>query len=101
MISEVAILSVLGLSIGSFLNVCIYRIPRGISLMLSSFCPHCRYELRWYQLFPLLSFIASKGKCGNCSSRISYQYPIIELIIALITVGLFLIFGDAKSYFYA
>lgn len=100
MISECAILSVLGLSVGSFLNVCIYRIPRGISLVDSSFCPHCARPLRWYQLVPLVSFLSSKGKCGNCSSRISFQYPFIELIAAVVTVGLFLIYGDVKSYLY-
>ena len=76
-----------GLCIGSFLNVCIYRIPRGISVAKgSSFCPHCSARLHAPELVPVLSYLFLRGKCRRCKSPISPQYPAIELICG----GLFL-----------
>ena len=78
---------VLGVSIGSFCNVCIYRLPRGLSVMTGrSFCPCCRANLRWFELIPLLSFITIGGKCLRCRSRISFQYPVVEALAGFIVV---------------
>lgn len=68
-----------GIVIGSFLNVCIYRIPLGQSLSRErSHCMTCGYQLRWFDLVPLFSWLALGGKCRKCKSPISPQYPIIE-----------------------
>lgn len=68
-----------GIVIGSFLNVCIYRIPRGESIAKErSHCMTCGYQLRWYDLVPLFSWLALGGKCRKCKAPISPQYPIIE-----------------------
>lgn len=68
-----------GIVIGSFLNVCIYRIPRGESIAKErSHCMTCGYQLRWYDLVPLFSWLALGGKCRKCKTPISPQYPIIE-----------------------
>ncbi|MDI6733547.1 MAG: prepilin peptidase [Planctomycetota bacterium] len=77
-----------GLIIGSFLNVCIYRLPRdGMSILNpSSFCPECKCPVRWYHNIPLFSFIFLGGKCSSCSKRISLRYPLVELLTALLFV---------------
>ena len=73
------ILFLYGIVIGSFLNVCIYRIPLGESIAKGrSHCMSCGYQLRWYDLVPLFSWLALRGKCRQCKSPISPQYPIIE-----------------------
>lgn len=73
-----------GLLIGSFLNCLIYRLPRGISFMRGrSFCPFCRHQLAWFDNIPLLSFLFLKGKCRYCATRISLQYPVVEVLTAL------------------
>jgi leader peptidase (prepilin peptidase)/N-methyltransferase len=78
----------LGLAFGSFLNVCIHRLPRGRSLVRpGSACPACGYELRWHDNVPVLSYLWLRGRCRNCRSRISIRYPIVELI----TAGVFLL----------
>jgi leader peptidase (prepilin peptidase)/N-methyltransferase len=76
---------VLGLMVGSFLNVCIYRIPRGESIVLpSSHCPHCGSDIRAYDNIPVLSFLLLAGKCRTCGKGISWQYPAIELLTAFL-----------------
>lgn len=75
----------LGLIIGSFLNVCIYRIPEGISIVTpGSFCPCCKHSLSWNDNIPLVSYIFLKGRCRYCGERISIQYPIVELLTGVI-----------------
>ena len=70
--------TVLGLLFGSFLNVCIYRIPREKSIVWPpSSCPNCNARISWYDNIPVLSFLALRGKCRNCKSPISIQYPIV------------------------
>ena len=77
----------IGLAVGSFLNVCIYRLPRGESLMWpSSRCPNCSTPLRWYHNIPLLSWLALAGKCAKCNAPIAARYPIIEAVTALMWV---------------
>lgn len=77
------IIFLLGLLIGSFLNVVIDRLPRGESIVWKpSHCDHCRKPLRWYELFPVLSFLFLRGRCLRCNKRLSVQYPVIELVTA-------------------
>ena len=84
-----------GLSIGSFLNVCILRLPAGQSIFRPrSACPSCKRQLSWYENIPVFSWVALRGRCRTCGTRISIQYPLIELGTALIWVGSSLYFGD-------
>jgi leader peptidase (prepilin peptidase)/N-methyltransferase len=81
--------AVLGLAIGSFLNVCIYRLPLGQSLVSPpSRCPKCGRALRWFDNIPVVSWIVLGGKCRSCQTAISPQYPIVELITCLAFVGI-------------
>jgi leader peptidase (prepilin peptidase)/N-methyltransferase len=73
--------ALLGLVIGSFLNVCIYRIPRGESIVLpSSHCPACGASIRPFDNVPLLSYLWLRGRCRSCKASISLQYPVVELL---------------------
>ncbi len=70
---------------GSFTNVLIYRIPRNESLLKPrSHCPDCKYQLKWYENIPVLSYIFLKAKCSKCQTKISLQYPIVEIIVGLL-----------------
>ena len=80
----------LGLSVGSFLNVLIDRLPRGESVIWGrSHCDHCNKKLRWYELIPVLSYIFQSGRCLRCRKRLSFQYPAVELATGLGFVFLF------------
>jgi leader peptidase (prepilin peptidase)/N-methyltransferase len=80
---------VLGLAIGSFLNVCIYRIPLGQSLLSPpSRCPKCERPLGWLDNIPVVSWVVLGGKCRRCGAPISAQYPIVELVTALAFVAI-------------
>lgn len=75
------LLFILGLIVGSFLNVLIYRIPRGQTFVSGrSRCPHCHHDLKGLDLVPVFSYLALRGRCRYCKHRISPQYPLIELI---------------------
>ena len=79
-----ALYTLLGLIVGSFLNVCIHRIPRRESIVRpGSRCPHCHKPVRPYDNIPLLSYLALQGKCRDCKSAISFRYPLVELLTAL------------------
>jgi leader peptidase (prepilin peptidase) / N-methyltransferase len=79
-----AMAAALGAIVGSFLNVCIYRLPRGTSIVWpASACPHCRRALSWYENVPVVSFLALRGACRTCRARIGVQYPIVEALTAV------------------
>ena len=79
---------------GSFSNVCIYRIPKNMGIIKDrSICPNCQKMIKWYDNIPLLSFIILKAQCRNCSSDISWNYFVVELIAAISFVVIFYFFG--------
>jgi leader peptidase (prepilin peptidase)/N-methyltransferase len=81
---------IFGLIIGSFLNVVIYRLPKGESIVYpSSHCPNCQTSLKVLDLIPLLSFLFNQRKCRYCDEKISYQYPLIELLTSMIFLLLY------------
>jgi leader peptidase (prepilin peptidase)/N-methyltransferase len=95
-VSEVITIGFLfGASIGSYLNVCAYRIPRAISVVSGrSFCPSCGRVLRWFELIPIVSFfVICRGRCTRCGGPISLQYPVVEflsgawVVLAVLTGG--------------
>lgn len=88
-----SIIFLYGIVIGSFLNVCILRIPAGESLIPGSHCVSCGHRLRWYDLFPLFSYLLLKGRCRYCGARISAQYPLIEGVNGLLYVIIFMVNG--------
>lgn len=78
-------LFILGLCFGSFFNVVIYRLPAGESILNPpSHCPSCQKPIRWYDNLPLLSYLILKGKCRDCGSKISWRYPLIEILTGFI-----------------
>jgi len=85
---------ILGLIVGSFCNVCIYRIPKNESIIYpASHCPKCRTTIKPVDNIPLLSYILLKGRCRNCGSKISIQYPVVELLTGMIYLIIYLIYG--------
>ena len=92
---------VLGLFIGSFLNVCIYRIPKEKSVIWPpSHCPACGERIKPYDNIPVLSYFFLKGKCRNCGERISWQYPTVELLTGILTTATVCKFGVSFSSLY-
>jgi leader peptidase (prepilin peptidase)/N-methyltransferase len=83
-----------GIIIGSFLNVCIYRIPKQESIVVvRSHCMSCGYQLKWYDLVPLFSWIFLGGKCRKCGEKISVQYPLIEALNGGLYILIFAVCG--------
>ncbi|HVO36022.1 MAG TPA: prepilin peptidase [Gemmatimonadales bacterium] len=77
-----------GAMLGSFLNVCVWRLPRNESVIRpASHCPACGKPIAWYDNIPLLSYVALRARCRHCGARISAQYPLVELAVALIWAG--------------
>lgn len=88
------IIFIVGLLIGSFLNVCIYRIPKNKSVCFPpSHCPDCSKRIKYYDLIPVISYIILKGRCRFCRENISPRYPLIELFTGLIFTAAFLRWG--------
>jgi len=80
----------LGLAIGSFLNVCIYRIPREKSIVNPpSACPSCEKPIRFYDNIPIASYIFLRGKCRSCGAKVSLRYPLVELLTAFLFLALY------------
>ncbi|CAC9434405.1 Leader peptidase (Prepilin peptidase) (EC / N-methyltransferase (EC [uncultured Gammaproteobacteria bacterium] len=109
MIVEIIIATTLGLFIGSFLNVVIYRLPLSIYTNATidlinpkrSFCPVCKQKLSALELVPIFSYLAQKGKCKHCGTTISWQYPLVETMTAFISAFIVFMFGATiESGFY-
>ncbi len=84
----------IGAIAGSFLNVCIYRLPRHESIVFpASHCPHCGEPIKFYDNIPLVSYVILRGKCRNCKQNISGRYPIIETISGLLAIAIVIKYG--------
>lgn len=91
--------AVIGLCIGSFLNVCIHRLPYGESVVWPpSHCPRCRKRISWWENIPVFSYIILRGRCRGCKSRISPRYFVVELLSAILSAACWFYFGDVKLY---
>ncbi len=89
-----------GLLIGSFLNVCIYRVPRGLSVVApASSCPACGQAIRPWENIPILSYLMLVGKCAGCRAPISWVYPMVEALTGILFVLLFLRFDLSPPFF--
>jgi len=90
---------IFGAVVGSFLNVCIFRMPAKTSIIKPlSQCPHCHHPVRFYDNIPLISYILLMAKCRDCGGKISWRYPLVELITALLSLFLFLKFGLSLTF---
>ena len=94
-----ALVTVFGLVFGSFLNVCIARLPDKQSILVPrSYCPLCQHPIRWFDNIPLLSYLLLRGRCRDCHGRISPQYPIVEALTALLLMVTFRRFGLSPEF---
>lgn len=83
-----------GIIIGSFLNVCIYRLPKKENIVTTrSHCMNCGYKLEWYDLVPLFSWLALGGRCRKCKTKISVQYPVVEALNGVLYIIVFAYYG--------
>jgi leader peptidase (prepilin peptidase) / N-methyltransferase len=88
-----------GAMVGSFLNVCMIRLPKEESIVTpGSHCPHCHHPIEFYDNIPIISYIFLGGKCRYCKKRISFQYPLVEGVTAIGSFLLFLRYGPSWSY---
>ena len=91
---------IFGAIVGSFLNVCIYRIPKGRSIVApGSHCPNCGAGIQWFDNIPILSYIILGGRSRCCKTRISLRYIIVEILTAFLFLVLFLFFGLTAKFF--
>jgi len=91
--------SLMGLCVGSFLNVVIGRLPSEMSVVTpGSHCPKCKHELRWYENIPLLSYAFLKGRCSHCKVFISFRYPLIEALMMCLSAALWLRLGPTTTF---
>lgn len=98
----VIILFIIGTIFGSFYNVVGYRIPKGESILYpSSHCTKCNNKLKFYELIPVLSFIFLGGKCKNCKTKISFFYPMFELLTGIAFSGSYIVFGWSLETIYS
>lgn len=92
---------IFGSIMGSFLNVCIHRMPLGESVVWpSSHCPHCKKRIPAYDNIPFLSYLILGGKCRFCRKKISLRYPLVELLTALLFVAVFMRYGLSYDFFF-
>jgi leader peptidase (prepilin peptidase)/N-methyltransferase len=93
-LGALAMAAILGAVIGSFLNVCIYRLPRGKSIVRPpSACPQCGRQLSWSENIPIVSYLVLRGRCRTCQAHISLRYPLVELVTALTFAAAWLAYG--------
>jgi leader peptidase (prepilin peptidase) / N-methyltransferase len=93
------IVALFGLAFGSFLNVCIHRLPHGESVVApGSHCPSCAHPIRWYDNIPLLSYILLRGRCRDCQARISPLYPLVESLTAAVFLLDFHFYGLTPEF---
>jgi leader peptidase (prepilin peptidase)/N-methyltransferase len=91
----VGLVFMFGMCIGSFLNVCIYRLPSSISIInpSRSFCPQCNSTIQFYDNIPVFSYLWLKGRCRNCKASISLRYPLVELMTGILAIAVLFMFG--------
>src|SRR3989344_2720687 len=94
MISATVFIFILGLAIGSFLNVLIDRLPQGVTINGRSHCDFCNKTLNWYDLVPVISFFLSGGRCRYCNKKLSWQYPLVESFTGIFFVAIYLLRMD-------
>ena len=88
----------LGCMVGSFLNVCIHRMPLGLSVVSPpSHCPHCKYSIPWYLNVPLVTWLMLRGRCKNCGAPISVRYFLVELLTGFVFLGCWLWYGPVSA----
>lgn len=93
------LLFIIGSIFGSFFNVVGLRLPKGQSIIYpGSSCPHCKHELRWYELVPIISYLFLGGRCLKCKEKISLIYPLIEFATGLLFAGSYYIFGFTDTF---
>jgi leader peptidase (prepilin peptidase)/N-methyltransferase len=91
-------IAVMGLAFGSFLNVCIYRLPLGLSVVTPrSACPECKQPIAFYDNLPVLSWLILRGRCRHCDAKISARYLMIELLTGLMFLACYWYFGFTLS----
>jgi leader peptidase (prepilin peptidase)/N-methyltransferase len=94
-----ALVTVFGLVFGSFLNVCIVRLPNKQSILVPrSHCPLCKHPIRWFDNIPVVSYLLLRGRCRDCHGRISPQYAVVEALTALLLVATFRRFGLSPEF---
>ena len=94
------IVFIFGSIVGSFLNVCIYRLPKGRSIIFpGSHCPNCAAKIHWYDNVPILSYLVLRGKARCCKAKISFRYFIVEVLTAAMFLILFIAFGISTKFF--
>jgi leader peptidase (prepilin peptidase)/N-methyltransferase len=93
-IAPAVLIALVGAAVGSFLNVCIHRLPRHESVMNPpSQCPRCGRRIRWFENVPIVSWLALRARCAGCGERISVMYPLVELLTAVVFVAAYFKFG--------
>jgi len=93
------VVAVFGLIFGSFLNVCIVRLPNKESILVPrSHCPLCKHPIRWFDNIPLVSYLVLRGRCRDCGARISPRYPFVEALTALLLIATFRRFGLSPEF---
>lgn len=96
---EILLAFLAGLLIGSFLNVCVFRLPRDLSVMkpARSFCPFCEQTIAWYDNIPVVSYVVLRAKCRHCAASIPLRYPVVELATAIAFAASVAMFGVTPS----
>jgi len=89
---------IFGTVVGSFLNVCIHRMPLGESVVFPpSHCPHCNYSIPWYLNMPLITWLYLRGRCANCRATISVRYFLVELLTGVLFAVCWVLYGHISS----